>query len=141
MSNFLSAEGAIKMENEIMHRVRATREALQGHITASGWRIDDQRLFVALPSRKALHRRIEISNPANGKICEAEVLDVGPWNIHDDDYVFGSQRPAAESGWHVSRDGELLHGETNGAGIDLGEAVWKALGMTDNVDVDWRFVE
>lgn len=125
--------------NGIAHRVRATREGLIGRLTASGWRIDDQRLFVALPSRKALHRRIEISNPANGKICEAEVLDVGPWNIHDNDYVFGGQRPMAEAGWHITKDGELIQGETNGAGIDLGQAVWKTLGMTDNADVDWRF--
>jgi hypothetical protein len=30
---------------------------------------------------------------------------------------------------------------TNGAGIDLGEYVWKALGMTDNTEVQWEFLE
>jgi hypothetical protein len=30
--------------------------------------------------------------------------------------------------------------KTNGAGIDLGEVVWKALGMKDNTEVSWEFV-
>lgn len=60
--------------------------------------------------------------------------DVGPWNTHDELYVFHGERPAAESGISVSMMG------TNGAGIDLGEAVWKALGMTDNGLVDWEFL-
>jgi hypothetical protein len=62
------------------------------------------------------------------------VLDVGPWNEHDDDYVFGTARPAAELGHSVSNTGHI-----NGAGIDLGEAVWKALEMKDNGEVEWRF--
>jgi hypothetical protein len=63
------------------------------------------------------------------------VLDVGPWNEHDDDYVFGGQRPAAERG--TDTRGRL----TNGAGIDLSEAVWRALGMLDNATVSWEFVD
>ena len=67
---------------------------------------------------------------------KATVLDVGPWNEHDDAYVFGTARPASESGIDVSSNHR-----TNGAGIDLGEAVWKALEMTDNAEVEWRFDE
>lgn len=114
--------------------VKATREGLVGHTTASGWIIDTQRFFVALPSRRALHKRVRITNPANGRSCEAEVLDVGPWNEHDDEYVFGGSRPEAEMGISVSGAG------TNRAGIDLGEAVWQALGMEDNANVEWEFL-
>lgn len=130
-----------------MIRVKATREGLEGRITASGYRIDGVVAFVALPSVKALHRHVRVRNPANGNECIAEVLDVGPWNTHDDQYVFqawtqagsGSPReyqfrPAAESGKSISGKG------TNGAGIDLGERVWKQLGMTDNTDVEWEFI-
>lgn len=121
--------------------VKATREGLVGGMTASGWRIDVARLFVALPAREALHRTVTVTNPLTGKSVRAEVLDVGPWNIHDLKYVFHGARPLAESGWKVDRGGKLIKGTTNGAGIDLGEAVWTALGMADNTDVDWVFCD
>jgi hypothetical protein len=65
----------------------------------------------------------------------AIVLDVGPWNEHDTAYVLHGQRPAAESG--VDTRGRT----TNAAGIDLGEAVWRRLGMVDNSDIEWEFIE
>lgn len=115
-------------------RVKATREGLVGDMTSIGWRIDAIIPFVALPSTKALFRAVRVHNPANGRSCVALVLDVGPWNEHDDNYVDGSARPAAELG--VDTRGR----KTNGAGIDLGEHVWKALGMVDNSDVEWEFL-
>jgi hypothetical protein len=114
--------------------VKATREGLIGCCTASGWIIDAKRLFVALPSRKALHRKVKVTNIRNGKSVICEVLDIGPWNVADDSYVFGGKRPLAEAGISLSGKG------TNHAGIDLGEAVWKALGMVDNSYVSWSFV-
>lgn len=114
--------------------VIATREGLLGHCTACGWTIDAVTPYVALPSHRALHRRLRVTNLTNGKSCEAVVLDTGPWNVADDNYVFGGARPLAESGISVSGHG------TNGAGIDLGEAVWRALEMTDNGYVSWQFV-
>ena len=117
-----------------MIRVKATREGLPGETTASGYVIDNVVPFVALPAAKALRCFVRVSNPANGKSCIAIVLDVGPWNTHDDAYVFGGSRPLAESGQSVSGKG------TNGAGIDLGDRVWSLLGMTDNSEVDWELL-
>jgi hypothetical protein len=114
--------------------VKATREGLIGQITALGWTIDAQYPFVALPSHKALGMWVSLRNPATGKHCCAQVMDVGPWNTQDDAYVFDGARPAAESGTSVSGQG------TNGAGIDLGEKVWGLLGMKGNTEVDWAFV-
>ena len=114
--------------------VKATREGLTGQMTATGWIIDAEYPFVALPSHKALGMWISLQNPANGKHCCAQVMDVGPWNTEDDAYVFDGARPAAESGTSVSGQ------ETNGAGIDLGEKVWGLLGMTGNSEVEWSFV-
>ena len=114
--------------------VKATREGLVGSVTATGWKIDTEYPYVALPSHTVLSRWVKITNPANGKSCCAQVLDVGPFNTDDDAYVIGGSRPAAESGKSVSGKG------TNGAGIDLGEKVWKLLGMTDNGEVEWKFV-
>lgn len=116
-----------------MIRVKATREGLIGHGTASGYIIERVVPFVALPSTHALFRVGFISNPRTGKSCTFIVLDVGPWNEHDDAYVIGGERPQAESGV------DTVGRETNHAGIDLGEAVWKALGMTDNDEVEWQF--
>ena len=115
-------------------QVKATKEGLEGKRTASGYVIDHNVTFVALPAGKALHRHVKVTNPANGLSAIAEVLDVGPWNTEDDNYVFDGARPAAESGKSVSGMG------TNGAGIDLGERVWKALEMVDNSEVEWEFV-
>ncbi len=115
--------------------VKATREGLLGGKTSSGYVIDAVVPFVALPAVKALGRFVRVTNPANGKMCLAVVLDVGPWNVHDDAYVFNGARPAAETGQSLSGTGT-----TNGAGIDLGEKVWHLLGMTDNTNVDWTFL-
>ena len=119
-------------------KVKATREGLPGQKTASGWVINKSVPFVALPSHAALRLWITVTNPAivdDGvpRSVKALVLDVGPWNENDDAYVFGGARPQAESGT------DLFGRKTNGAGIDLGEAVWNALGMTDNTDVIWEF--
>ena len=114
--------------------VKATREGLVGQRTASGYVIDDVVAFVALPSVRALKRFVRIANPANGKTCYAQVLDVGPWNEQDDAYVFNGARPQAETGT------DIFGRATNGAGIDLGGAVWKVLGMVDNSQVDWEFI-
>lgn len=114
--------------------VKATREGLIGQTTATGWKIDAEYPFVALPSHKALGLWVSLRNPLTGKHCCAQVLDVGPWNTDDDPYVFSGARPAAEAGTSISGHG------TNGAGIDLGEKVWNLLRMTDNGQVEWAFV-
>lgn len=117
-----------------MITVKATREGLIGGKTASGYRVETDVPFVALPSTAALRLWVRVTNPANGKSIKALVLDVGPWNEKDHAYVFGGARPQAESG--TDRFGRT----TNKAGIDLGEKVWHALEMTDNANVEWEFV-
>lgn len=118
-----------------MITVKATREGLVGGRTSTGYIIDRIVPFVALPSWKALHRFVHVRNPLNGKRTIAIVLDVGPWNEQDDPYVFTGTRPAAELG--PDTRGRI----TNGAGIDLSEAVWEALGMQGNTLVEWEFIE
>lgn len=112
-----------------MIKVKATREGLMGAVTASGYVIDTKVPYVALPAEDALYRFIRIRNPLNSHVAMAVVLDVGPHFTNDTKYVFGEQRPLAESR------------NTNGAGIDLGERVWKTLDMKDNTEVEWEFIE
>ncbi len=118
-----------------MITVKATREGLLGDKTSTGYRIETTVPFVALPSDAALRQWVTVTNPLNGKSIRALVLDVGPHYEHDHAYVFGGARPRAEAG------GKDDYGRTvtNGAGIDLGEAVWAALEMRDNTDVEWVF--
>lgn len=120
-----------------MITVFATREGLEGKPTASGYIIDKIVPYVALPSVKALGKFVKLIHPVNGNKCYAVVLDVGPWNTHDDNYVFGlmGQRPASEYNKDISNT------NTNRAGIDLGDKVWQLLGMTDNDMVTWEFLE
>lgn len=117
-----------------MITVKATREGLVGGNTSSGYVIDRVVPFVALPSTRALGHFVRVQNPLNGTSCLAIVLDVGPWNEHDDDYVFNGARPSAELGL------DIRGRTTNGAGIDLGEKVWNELGMIDNGEVSWEFL-
>jgi hypothetical protein len=130
-----------------MITVKATREGLLGGKTSTGYLVDATVPFVALPSTAALRQWVRVRNPKTGKSIRALVLDVGPWNEHDQAYVFQGHtlgdvivpdfaaiRPAAESGT------DTRGRKTNGAGIDLGERVWQALGMVDNGDVEWEFV-
>ena len=112
--------------------VKATREGLVGQTTASGYKIDSIVPFVALPSHGALFKAVRITY--KDKSIIALVLDVGPWNINDDDYVFGDKQPQSESGF----DG--YGRKTNGAGIDLSERVWNHLGLKDNDLVSWEFI-
>jgi hypothetical protein len=120
--------------------VLATREGLEGQTTACGWKIDDHVSFVALPSNEALGRFVALHNPANGKVTYAQVLDVGPWSEQDNAYVFGGSRPLAESNQRVMMGKPPEAHQTNGAGIDLGERVWRDLGMTDNAHIEWMFL-
>jgi hypothetical protein len=122
-------------------RVKATREGLLGKRSASGYIIDTVVSFVALPSVHALHKFVMIYNPLNNLTTIAQVLDVGPENEHDDDYVFAGNRPLTEQGLKTVVSGQPpVAAKTNGAGIDLGERVWHDLQMKDNTDVYWRFV-
>lgn len=117
--------------------IKATREGLVGKETSTGWKINNNVPFVALPSLAARYERVVIFFPDTGKFTVARVLDTGPWNVDDDEYVYGAARPQAESG--KDKQGRT----TNGAGIDLGEKVIQNLGIAstnDNVIVDWWFL-
>lgn len=116
-----------------MITVKATREGLIGGKTSTGYNVDKYVPFVALPSYDALHEIVRIT--ANGLTVLAIVMDVGPWNVNDRDYVFKGARPQAESGT------DKFGRKTNGAGIDLGEYVWHKLAMRDNSLVSWEFVK
>lgn len=114
--------------------VMARCEVCVGATTASGYVVDSFVPFVALPSSRALGRFVRLLNPLNGRRCLAVVLDVGPWNTRDNDYVFCGGRPQAETGI------DLYARKTDFTGIDLGPAVCSALDIVGDSSVDWRFI-
>ena len=108
--------------------VTASREGLIGQRTASGLIIQADSIFVALPSRSALHRIVVVEY--QGRRAEAPVLDVGPHNTRDPYWRYPNKRPRAESQ------------KGNHAGIDLSDALWDQLGIPrvlGLVKVTWRF--
>lgn len=69
------------------YRIRATRQGMVGGRTASGHRIQKRDRYVSLPSRrvtsKAKNPEYWVRISYNGRSSTVPVLDVGPWNIHD----------------------------------------------------------
>lgn len=128
--------------------VKCTREGLGGETTASGYVIEKDVPFVALPSKAALHLWVQVTNPLNGKSIRALVKDIGPHYTNDHAYVF---QDATIPGFHGEGDTTVVsvtqirpkaeRSKTgNKSGIDLGEAVWAALGLKDNTLVSWQFI-
>jgi hypothetical protein len=140
------------------HRVFATREGLVGRTTANGHVIDENDLFVALPSRRALSPKntsdysVKLCAPT-GRCAFAPVWDVGPWNTRDDYWnppdrrEFWKDLPqglpqaqaAKEKGYNGGKDqfGRVVK---NPAGIDLADGLFRdALGLRDNawLEVDY----
>jgi hypothetical protein len=120
-----------------MKKVIASREGSLGKITSVGLKIRGSSIFCALPSRRALWR-ICLIKYKDKKIL-APVLDVGPWNTDDDNYVFGDSRPLVERGVGTYRK------PINQAAIDLSDGVILKFGVEPGKwglrEVEWKFVE
>jgi hypothetical protein len=102
--------------------------------SAYGGMVNPDAAGVALPSRFSGTRpRVRVFY--QGKTCDCDIVDVGPWNISDP-YWTTNTRPQAESG--TDNSGR----RTNLAGIDLTPAAWAALGAANvgKAKVDWDFV-
>src|SRR5215831_10317421 len=101
--------------------------------------IDGDQPGVAVPFKWRDKPRpdIIVSGPKGEQRCP--VVDVGPWNIDDPNYVNGTARPLAEL--QYDRDTEAQNGmvPTNDAGIDLTPATAAAVGVSGKGKVKWRF--
>lgn len=127
----------IGREKEKFFNVWATRIGLVGETTASGHIIEEDDVFVALPSRSVLHREVEVFYGRNSIKCL--VKDVGPWSTRDEYWEKGT-RPAAEVGKRLPFKGKTR----NKAGIDLSDGLWENLGIPRKIGVakvKWRFIE
>jgi len=69
------------------YRLRVTRQGMIGGRTANGHVITENDFFVSLPSFRSLSSRggkeYQVRLSANGRSVVVPVMDVGPWNHHD----------------------------------------------------------
>jgi N-acetylmuramoyl-L-alanine amidase len=108
--------------------------------------LNDSDLYVALPWKfKGERPQVKVINRATGLSATGDILDVGPWNIDDDDYVLGDERPSAET--HYNTGEQLPTGPnagrvpTNAAGLDLSPALARKVGLSGKGRCDWEFVD
>jgi hypothetical protein len=104
-----------------------------------GW-IDDDTVGVSFPYKwRDTPRPSWVELESDGRKTQAGIVDVGPWNTNDPDYVLGDDRPLAE---RQHEDGTFAQNgrvPTNDAGIDLTLPVAEALGISGKGKVRWRF--
>lgn len=114
----------------------ATSEEPQ--MLAIGRHSTEGEVYAALPDRSALNRNIEVS--WQGRKLKMPILDVGPWNISDDYWNTGERPKAERNRLDFFSDG---FESTNGAGLDISEDGWAALGHPQPTKakelVSWRF--
>lgn len=135
-------------KNYIFNNIWGTSEEPQT-IACKGlrgdWKLRSSDMAIALPSRKALMKKVYIRYRKTGKIVKATVVDVGPWNIDDPYWVKDGGRPEAET--NTKKFYSRGYSKTNLAGIDLAYEVWSRLGVSQRIAysgnfsayVDWWF--
>ncbi|MFN8546131.1 MAG: RHS repeat-associated core domain-containing protein [Candidatus Binatia bacterium] len=123
------------------HCVTATVEGTTANglnaTTAYGFNTDTD-VFAALPSESLKGEEVDVM--ANGATVRAAVGDVGPWNGGhtstgnglNDPYWQNNSPPQAECGK------DLRGRPTNGAGIDLSQALASKLRISGTTKVCWR---
>jgi uncharacterized protein (TIGR02594 family) len=102
--------------------------------SAYGGPIIDTSPGVALPARFSGTRpKVRVTGKSSGVSVDCEIVDIGPWNIHDPYWQTGA-RPQSESGT------DMTDRKTNKAGIDLTMAAAQAVGIDGKGLVDWQFI-
>lgn len=132
-------------------KVLCTHEEAQ-RLSTGPW-LGDNFPGVALPSEKALYKWIMIR--CGEFLTCAQVVDVGPFCLDDDAYIFGSEKPRAQiyKGQHCpmrKNDDETMATlpdgtpvlKSNGSGIDIFPYTARQLHIAQgiNTEVEWRFV-
>jgi len=134
--------GCTTVNNSTNHITKFTVEATimtnaSGKMLANGEKnYANTEVFAALPSRKALGRRITVFCPQTNKtINNIPIKDVGSWSTNDDYWNHGT-RPKSESG--ISNKHKKV---TNKSGIDISLALAEELGLQYpwKGEVTWSF--
>jgi N-acetylmuramoyl-L-alanine amidase len=112
--------------------------------------LNDTDYYVSLPvtidDPDVRARGVRVFNADNELSEVGPIMDKGPWVVNDDDYVFGDQRPIAETCYKNKEPLPSGSGSnagkvpSNDAGIDLSPALADAIGIEGKGKVHWIFV-
>jgi N-acetylmuramoyl-L-alanine amidase len=112
--------------------------------------LNDTDYYVSLPvtidDASMRERGVRVFNPDNELSAVGPIMDKGPWVVNDDDYVFGDQRPIAETCYKNKQPLPSGSGSnagkvpSNDAGIDLSPALANAIGIEGKGKVHWQLV-
>lgn len=123
------------------HEITATVFGMEGDEQEGSYGdwIDDETEGVSFPYkwRNGPRPRVVVKGPRGE--TTTDVVDVGPWNTNDPNYVLGTRRPMAEKQYElglVAQNGQV---PSNPAGIDLTEPIAEAVGISGKGKVSWRF--
>jgi hypothetical protein len=70
---------------------------------------------------------------------EADIVDLGPWNLDDEMYVMNGERPMVEQQFQDGTEAENGQVPTNDAAIDLTPPIADAVGISGKGKVSWKF--
>jgi N-acetylmuramoyl-L-alanine amidase len=112
--------------------------------------LNDSDYYVSLPvtidDPDMRARGVRVFNADNELSAVGPIMDKGPWVVNDDDYVFGDQRPIAETCYKNKQPLPSGSGSnagkvpSNDAGIDLSPALAEAIGISGKGRVHWVLV-
>jgi hypothetical protein len=78
-----------------------------------------------------------VRGPGGEITCD--VVDLGPWNIDDPNYVLNGERPLVEQQYDDKTEAQNGQVPTNNAAIDLTPPVADAVGISGKGTVQWKF--
>ena len=138
---YIRVEGQVPPAEDVWHTGITATEFGEGSDEQEGaygeW-IDGDTRGVSFPYKWRDQPRpmVEVAGPSGTVITG--VVDVGPWNTDDPNYVLGTERPLAESQYEdqtVAQNGMV---PTNPAGIDLTAPIAREVGISGKGRVNWR---
>jgi hypothetical protein len=124
----------------VWFQVLASDEGLVGQTTACGHVIQPQDQFVALPSTGLCGVSVNLKAMSFSPAQVTTVEDVGPWYPNHTATKGNPCVGPADPYWNSSGVPRAQGSScSNGAGIDLADGTFAALGFLGNSSVLWRF--
>jgi N-acetylmuramoyl-L-alanine amidase len=94
---------------------------------------------IALPYKWATKPRPKVTIRGPKGEVTTDIVDLGPWNTNDPDYVLNGDRPLSEQQYEDGIKAQNGQVPSNNAGIDLTPPVASAVGVSGKGKVSWRF--
>jgi N-acetylmuramoyl-L-alanine amidase len=96
---------------------------------------------IALPYKWQTKPRPKVTISGPGGEVTTDIVDLGPWNTNDPDYVLNGDRPLSEQQYEDGTEAQNGQVPTNNAAIDLTPPIASAVGISGKGKVKWKFSE